>query len=139
MVLWCPPPYIRLFVSISADAITWLGIGEGGTRGAFLVLPIERDVPRLAQLRVSKGSISLGVGLPQVKQVCSASSFRYVPRHRYFRGRLLLCLAMVSENVRAAIPQLSSDIMPSLGPVSATVGQVCRGKRQLRTGPQILL
>jgi Cu(I)/Ag(I) efflux system membrane protein CusA/SilA len=65
-------------------------------------------------------------GLPQVKQVRSASSFGMSLITVIFEDGVdpYFARQVVSEKLQAAIPQLPSDVMPTLGPVSTTMGQV---------------
>ncbi|MDR2742051.1 MAG: CusA/CzcA family heavy metal efflux RND transporter [Treponema sp.] len=65
-------------------------------------------------------------GLPMVKQVRSASSFGMSLITVIFEDGVdpYFARQVVSEKLQAATPQLPADVMPSLGPVSTTMGQV---------------
>ena len=65
-------------------------------------------------------------GLPRVKQVRSASSFGMSLITVIFEDGVdpYFARQVVSEKLQAAIPQLPAGVMPSLGPVSTTMGQV---------------
>ncbi|GHV92823.1 hypothetical protein AGMMS50268_33260 [Spirochaetia bacterium] len=65
-------------------------------------------------------------GLPDVKQVRSASSFGMSLITIIFEDGVdpYFARQVVSEKLQSAIPQLPPDVMPSMGPVSTPMGQV---------------